>query len=111
MLPFLAATVTIACRPCDVPHILHGGAGPADRRENCRAQRDSDKLNLALPNNSQIGLASFPSALGRPSYPDACGLRHQCKILEWLASRGTIPAARLRPILFAGRPGPYESKP
>jgi glyoxylase I family protein len=44
--------------------------------ENYRAQRDSYKLDLALPDGSQIELFSFPNAPGRPSYPEACGLRH-----------------------------------
>jgi glyoxylase I family protein len=44
--------------------------------ENHRAQRDSWKLDLALPDGSQIELFSFPNAPARPSYPEACGLRH-----------------------------------
>ena len=44
--------------------------------ENYRAQRDSYKLDLALPDGSQIELFSFPGAPARPSYPEAQGLRH-----------------------------------
>jgi len=44
--------------------------------EHHRAQRDSWKLDLALPDGSQIELFSFPNAPARPSYPEACGLRH-----------------------------------
>ena len=44
--------------------------------ENYRAQRDSYKLDLALPDGSQIELFSFPNAPARPSYPEARGLRH-----------------------------------
>ncbi len=44
--------------------------------ENYRAQRDSWKLDLALPDNTQIELFSFPDAPPRPSYPEAQGLRH-----------------------------------
>jgi glyoxylase I family protein len=44
--------------------------------EHYRAQRDSYKLDLALPDGSQIELFSFPNAPERPSYPEACGLRH-----------------------------------
>lgn len=44
--------------------------------ENYRAARDSYKLDLALPDGSQIELFSFPGAPARPSYPEAQGLRH-----------------------------------
>ncbi len=44
--------------------------------ENYRETRDSYKLDLALPDGSQIELFSFPSAPERPSYPEAQGLRH-----------------------------------
>lgn len=44
--------------------------------ENYRAQRDSFKLDLGLPDGSQIELFSFPNAPARPSYPEAQGLRH-----------------------------------
>jgi len=44
--------------------------------ENHRAARDSWKLDLALPDGGQIELFSFPDPPPRPSYPEACGLRH-----------------------------------
>jgi glyoxylase I family protein len=44
--------------------------------ETYRAPRDSYKLDLALPDGSQIELFSFPGAPPRPSYPEAQGLRH-----------------------------------
>ena len=44
--------------------------------ENYRAERDSYKLDLALPDGAQIELFSFPNPPARPSYPEACGLRH-----------------------------------
>ena len=44
--------------------------------ETYRAARDSYKLDLALPDGSQIELFSFPGAPPRPSYPEAQGLRH-----------------------------------
>ena len=44
--------------------------------ENYRETRDSYKLDLALPDGSQIELFSFPDAPKRPSYPEAQGLRH-----------------------------------
>ena len=44
--------------------------------EHYRAERDSYKLDLALPDGGQIELFSFPSPPARPSFPEACGLRH-----------------------------------
>lgn len=41
-----------------------------------RAERDSYKLDLAVPGGLQIELFSFPAAPARISYPEACGLRH-----------------------------------
>ena len=41
-----------------------------------RADRDSYKLDLCLPDGSQIELFSFPDPPPRPSYPEARGLRH-----------------------------------
>lgn len=65
--------------------------------ENYRAERDSYKLDLALPDGGQIELFSFPSPPQRPSRPEACGLRHlafcvddvlSCK--SYLESRGVL---------------------
>ncbi|CAH0537025.1 SMU1112c/YaeR family gloxylase I-like metalloprotein [Vibrio marisflavi] len=44
--------------------------------ENFRAERNSYKLDLALPDGSQIELFSFPNPPARPSSPEAQGLRH-----------------------------------
>ncbi|MFZ4285150.1 VOC family protein [Variovorax sp. HJSM1_2] len=44
--------------------------------ENHRVARQSMKLDLALPDGSQIELFSFPNAPSRPSRPEAQGLRH-----------------------------------
>lgn len=44
--------------------------------ETLRAERQSWKLDLALPDGSQIELFSFPSPPPRPSRPEARGLRH-----------------------------------
>ncbi|QHS12220.1 VOC family protein [Shewanella sp. Arc9-LZ] len=44
--------------------------------EHYREARDSYKLDLALPDGSQIELFSFNGAPPRPSYPEAQGLRH-----------------------------------
>ncbi|WP_404445719.1 VOC family protein [Sutcliffiella horikoshii] len=45
-------------------------------REVYRKERDSYKLDLALPDGTQLELFSFPNAPVRPSYPEAQGLRH-----------------------------------
>lgn len=44
--------------------------------EHFREARQSWKLDLALPDGSQVELFSFPDAPPRPSYPEAQGLRH-----------------------------------
>ncbi len=44
--------------------------------EHYRAARHSYKLDLQLPDGSQIELFSFPDRPPRPSYPEARGLRH-----------------------------------
>ena len=44
--------------------------------EHYREARRSWKLDLALPDGSQVELFSFPGAPPRPSYPEAQGLRH-----------------------------------
>ncbi len=45
-------------------------------QETYRAERNSYKLDLALPDGKQIELFSFPHAPERLSYPEAQGLRH-----------------------------------
>ncbi|MCG9647745.1 VOC family protein [Vibrio brasiliensis] len=44
--------------------------------ENYRAERDSYKLDIALPDGGQIEMFSFPEPPTRPSRPEAQGLRH-----------------------------------
>lgn len=44
--------------------------------EHYRAARQSWKLDLGLPDGSQVELFSFLDAPPRPSYPEAQGLRH-----------------------------------
>ena len=44
--------------------------------EHYREARKSYKLDLQLPDMSQIELFSFDNPPKRPSYPEACGLRH-----------------------------------
>ncbi len=41
-----------------------------------REARRSHKLDLRLPDGTQVELFSFPDPPPRPSYPEACGLRH-----------------------------------
>jgi glyoxylase I family protein len=45
-------------------------------QETFRAERNSWKLDLALPDSTQIEMFTFPDAPTRPSYPEAQGLRH-----------------------------------
>ena len=44
--------------------------------ETYRPDRRSYKLDLALPDGTQIELFSFPTPPARPSRPEAVGLRH-----------------------------------
>ncbi len=44
--------------------------------EHYREARQSWKLDLQLPDGSQLELFSFPDAPARPSRPEAQGLRH-----------------------------------
>jgi glyoxylase I family protein len=50
--------------------------------EHFRAERESWKLDLALPGGAQLELFSFPGAPPRPGYPEACGLRHLAFAVE-----------------------------
>lgn len=63
--------------------------------EHYRAERDSWKLDLQLPNGSQLEVFSFPNAPARPSRPEAQGLRHLCfavtdvaASVAWLQGKG-----------------------
>lgn len=47
-----------------------------------RTKRDSWKGDLALGEQYLIELFSFPDAPTRPSYPEACGLRHLAFTVE-----------------------------
>lgn len=44
--------------------------------EHYRAERDSYKLDLGIGSQYVLELFSFPNPPPRPSYPEACGLRH-----------------------------------
>jgi glyoxylase I family protein len=77
--------------------------------EAYRKERQSYKLDLALPGGAQIELFSFPSPPARPSHPEACGLRHLAfqtpdieSALASLAKKG-VPTEPLRVDAFTGR--------
>lgn len=53
--------------------------------ETHRAERDSWKLDLTLPDGSQIELFSFPDPPPRPDTPEAQGLRHLAFAVEDVA--------------------------
>jgi len=53
--------------------------------ETYREARQSYKLDLAVNDRYQIELFSFPGAPPRPSYPEACGLRHLAFEVENIA--------------------------
>lgn len=63
--------------------------------EHYREARDSWKLDLQLPDGSQVELFSFPNPPARPSFPEARGLRHLAfvvdsveQVTDYLESRG-----------------------
>lgn len=51
-------------------------------RETYRATRQSYKLDLRLPDGTQIELFSFPEPPLRPTRPEARGLRHLAFLTE-----------------------------
>jgi glyoxylase I family protein len=63
--------------------------------EHYREARDSYKLDLLLPDGTQLELFSFPNPPERSSRPESCGLRHLAFAVEdinsavtWLQSQG-----------------------
>ena len=69
--------------------------------ENHRPARDSWKLDLALPDGSQLELFSFPDAPARPSRPEAQGLRHlafRVALLEPMIARLAAAGVACEPI-------------
>jgi glyoxylase I family protein len=97
--------------------------------EHYREDRDSYKLDLELPDKTQLELFSFPNRPERPSYPESKGLRHLAfKVLDvsamakHLQSRGIVvedirvdPYTKRRFTFFADPDGLplelYESAP
>lgn len=71
--------------------------------ETFRAERQSWKLDLALPDGSQIELFSFPDPPPRPTTPEAQGLRHLAfavanvaQVAEMLTAKGvTVEPIRI----------------
>ncbi len=85
--------------------------------ENYRQARDSYKLDLALPDGSQIELFSFPDAPTRLSYPEAQGLRHLAfsvddvvKAKKYLESHG-IAVEPIRIDELTGKPFVFFADP
>lgn len=85
--------------------------------ETFRAKRQSWKLDLALPDGSQIELFSFPGAPARPSYPEAQGLRHLAfrvadvaAAIDWLEAQG-IAVEPIRVDDLTGRAFAFFSDP
>ena len=65
--------------------------------ENYRAERQSYKLDLQLPDGGQLELFSFVDAPPRPSRPEAQGLRHLSFVVldvaqttAWLQRAGIV---------------------
>lgn len=73
--------------------------------ENYRAERQSWKLDLQLPQGGRLEVFSFVDAPARPSRPEAQGLRHLCFAVEdvqatvhWLQQRGvSVEPIRIDP--------------
>lgn len=69
--------------------------------EHYREQRDSWKLDLQLPDGSNIELFSFPNAPKRSSYPEAQGLRHlafKVESVEQVAQQLSAKGIAIEPI-------------
>ena len=65
--------------------------------EHHRAERHSHKLDLCLPDGKQLELFSFANPPPRPSYPEACGLRHLAfavadldRLIAYLQQHGVV---------------------
>ncbi|MCR8547677.1 VOC family protein [Salipiger sp. P9] len=77
--------------------------------ETLRDERQSWKLDLALPEGGQLELFSFPTPPDRPSHPEAKGLRHLAFTVEdvaaakdWLEARG-VTVEPIRTDALTGR--------
>ena len=75
--------VAIICSNYELSkHFYHEVLGLKISAESYRQERNSYKLDLALPDGSQIELFSFNDRPKRPSYPEAQGLRHLAFCVE-----------------------------
>ncbi|MBL1422470.1 MAG: VOC family protein [Alphaproteobacteria bacterium] len=85
--------------------------------ENYREARDSYKLDLALPDGSQIELFSFPNPPERPSAPEAQGLRHLAFAVDSVSQVCTLLETKqitVEPIRideFTGKPYTFFADP
>lgn len=77
--------------------------------EHYRSERQSYKLDLALPGGEQIELFSFPAPPPRPSRPEAQGLRHLAFKVDdvgqgkaWLEAQG-VEVEPIRVDEYTGR--------
>jgi glyoxylase I family protein len=69
--------VAIICSDYEKSKLFYTAVlGLEARNEVYRENRKSMKLDLYLNNKYVIELFSFPEPPVRPSYPEACGLRH-----------------------------------
>jgi len=85
--------------------------------ENYRSERDSWKLDLALPNGNQLELFSFPNSPPRPSQPEAQGLRHLAFVVtdvvmfaQYLTEQG-VSVEPIRVDEFTGKPFTFFQDP
>ena len=85
--------------------------------ENYREARQSFKLDLALPDGSQIELFSFPNPPQRASRPEAQGLRHLAfrvnhleEVVEHLQANN-IEAEPIRTDQYTGKRFTFFSDP
>ncbi|MBT1445697.1 VOC family protein [Shewanella sp. JM162201] len=85
--------------------------------EHYREARDSYKLDLRLPNGSQLELFSFPAPPARPTGPEACGLRHLAFVVESVEEAKNILTAKgieVEPVRvdeFTGKPFTFFRDP
>ncbi len=84
---------------------------------NYRAERNSYKLDLAMPDGNQIELFSFPNPPSRPSRPEAQGLRHLAFRVEsvkgyvdYLAAKG-VECEPIRIDEFTGKSFTFFNDP
>lgn len=85
--------------------------------EHYRAERDSWKLDLALPSAVQLELFSFPNAPKRPNNPEAQGLRHLAFVVDdvsafaqYLTAQG-VAVEPIRIDEFTGKPFTFFQDP